>query len=218
MTQGGRVMIADDHPLTREGLALAARAAAPGAAIDQAGTIAEAEAAIELRGAGQYRLVLLDFMLPDSRGYSGFLQLQHRLGRVPIVMVSAKQEMKLVEAARALGASGFLYKSRALDDLAGALREVIAGKPQFPQDAGSSGLIETARARIATLSGAQMKVLLAMADGRPNKQIAGDLNLTEATVKAHLTAIFRKLGVVNRTQALLALQPLFGDGGEGASA
>lgn len=217
MSNGGRVLIADDHPLTREGLALAARTAVPGAAIDHAGSIAESEEVIALRDPSAYRLVLLDFMLPDARGYSGFLQLQHRLGRTPIVMISAKQDMKLVEAARALGASGFLYKSRALDDLATALKEVMAGKLQFPKDCGSSGTIAAARQRISTLSGAQTKVLLAMADGRPNKQIAADLNLTEATIKAHLTAIFRKLGVLNRTQALLALQPLFGDAAKDAA-
>jgi DNA-binding NarL/FixJ family response regulator len=212
MSHGGRVLIADDHPLTREGLALAARTAVPGASVDQAGTIAEAEAAIALRGPAAYRLVLLDFVLPDVRGYAGFLKLQHLLGATPIVIVSAKEDMMLVEAARALGASGFLYKSRALDDLTVALREVVAGRVQFPEGVGSSGTIADARARLSALSGAQMKVLLAMADGRPNKQIAADLSLTEATVKAHLTAVFRKLGVLNRTQALLTLQPLFGGG------
>jgi DNA-binding NarL/FixJ family response regulator len=206
---GVRVLIADDHPLTREGLALAVRAAVQGAIIDNAGSIAEAEAAI--RRHGGHRLALLDFVLPDAKGFSGFLRIQHLLGATPIVIVSARQEASLVEAARALGAAGFLYKSRPLDELAGSLRTIDAGGVVFPADAGSSSAVESARSRVATLSGAQLKVLLAMADGRLNKQIAGDLNITEATVKAHLTAIFRKLGVNNRTQALLAMQPLLGD-------
>ena len=211
MSTAGRVLIADDHPLTREGLALAVRSAIPGVALDHAGSIAEAEGSITDYGPAAYRMVLLDLLLPDARGYSGFLRLQHLLGRVPIVMISARFEPTLVEAARVLGASGFLSKGRAIDDLAGAIGDVLAGKPQFPEGAGDGVKTGTARDRISALSGAQTKVLMAMADGRPNRQIAADLRLTEATVKAHLTAIFRKLGVRNRTQALLALQPLVSD-------
>jgi DNA-binding NarL/FixJ family response regulator len=205
------VLIADDHPLTREGLALAVKAAIPGISIDTAGSIGEAEAAIANRGG--YRLVLLDFVLPDARGFSGLLQLQYLLGKTPIVIVSARQDPMIVEAARALGAAGFLFKSRPLDDLAAALRRVMEGQVAFPPASATVSDAESARAKVATLSGAQLKVLLALADGRLNKQIANDLDITEATVKAHLTAIFRKLGVHNRTQALLAMQPLLGDAG-----
>lgn len=206
------MLIADDHPLTREGLSLAARAAMPGISVDNAGSIEEAVTAIATRGA--YRLVLLDFILPDVHGFSGFLRLQHLLGDTPIVMISARQDAMIVEAARALGAAGFLFKSDPLDDLAEALRQIAAGKLVFPTVATSGTAAGSARDRIADLSGAQLKVLLALADGRLNKQIAGDLDITEATVKAHLTAIFRKLGVNNRAQALLAMQPLLGDAGK----
>ena len=209
---GRHVLIADDHPLTREGLSLAARAALPGISVDNAGSIAEAAAAIATRGT--YRLVLLDFILPDAHGFSGLLRLQHLLGDTPIVMVSARQDVVIVEAARALGAAGFLFKSDALDDLAASLRQIAAGKAVFPPAATAAIAAGSARDRIADLSGAQLKVLLALADGRLNKQIAGDLDITEATVKAHLTAIFRKLGVSNRAQALLAMQPLLGDAGK----
>jgi len=211
LSPGRHVLIADDHPLTREGLSLAARAALPGISVDNAGSIDEAAAAVAIRGS--YRLVLLDFILPDARGFSGLLQLQHLLGTTPIVMVSARQDAVIVEAARALGAAGFLFKSDPLDDLAEALRQVVAGKSVFPPATASAAATGSARDRIADLSGAQLKVLLALADGRLNKQIAGDLDITEATVKAHLTAIFRKLGVSNRAQAMLAMQPLLGDAG-----
>lgn len=210
---GGHVLIADDHPLTREGLALATRAAIPGILVDSAGSIGEAEQAVAARKGG-YRLVLLDFVLPDARGFSGFLQLQHLLGKTPIVIVSAHRDSVIVEAARALGASGFLSKSMPLDDLAASVRTIAAGGTVFPQDGAASNAAQSARDRIATLSGAQLKVLLALADGRLNKQIANDLDITEATVKAHLTAIFRKLGVNNRAQALLAMQPLLGEVGQ----
>lgn len=209
---GGRVLIADDHPLTREGLTLAVRSVFAGAVIDPAGSVEEA-----LCVAGRhrrFRLILLDLMLPDARGFSGLLQLQHVAPDSPIAMISAREGDALVVAARALGAVGFLYKSRPLDVLADALRTIAAGQVSFPPAPASA--CDTLRDRIASLSGAQLKVLLALADGRLNKQIAGDLAVTEATVKAHLTAIFRKLGVTNRSQALLAIQPLLGDLGGGA--
>ncbi|MBN8809330.1 MAG: response regulator transcription factor [Sphingomonas sp.] len=211
MTATGRhVLIADDHPLTREGLALAVRAGLPGIGIDNAGSIGEAEAAIAQRRTG-YRLVILDFVLPDARGFSGFLRLQHLLGRTPIVVVSAHRDPVIHDAARALGAAGFLSKTRPLDTLATSIREIAEGRVIFPSETAAGGAAKSARDRVATLSGAQLKVLLALADGRLNKQIAGDLDITEATVKAHMTAIFRKLGVTNRAQALLAMQPLLGD-------
>lgn len=210
-----RVLIADDHPLIVEALSLAVRSSMPEMVVDKAASIAEAEAfSNERRG---YKLVLLDFMLPDARGFSGFLRLQHSLGAVPIMLVTAQRRPELIEAARALGAAGFLSKSLALDEMARAMREVIAGRTVYPAATGGDAGAGSARERIATLSGAQLRVLLALADGKLNKQVAGDLGVTEATVKAHLTVIFRKLGVNNRTQALLSLQPLLGEGlGENA--
>jgi DNA-binding NarL/FixJ family response regulator len=203
-------LLADDHPLIREGLALAARVAMPELTIDSVGSIAEAEAAIA-RHRG-YRLALLDLMLPDARGFSGFLRLQHALGDVPIVIVSAKQQPELIEAARALGAAGYLSKALPLDETLASLRSILAGKTVFPPvNMRVQTDVGDARARIADLSGAQLRVLMALADGRLNKQIAGDLGVTEATIKAHLTAIFRKLGVNNRTQAILAIQPLLAE-------
>ncbi|BBF68038.1 MULTISPECIES: response regulator transcription factor [Sphingomonadaceae] len=205
---GGRVLIADDHPLIREGLALAARAVMPGVTVDTAGTIGETLATLKRHA--KYRLILLDFVLPDARGFSGFLQVQHEAGRTPIAMISAHENATLVESARALGAAGFLYKTRPFDDLARDIKKLAEGQTSFPAvdiDANPADL----RDRIATLSGAQLRVLIALSDGRLNKQIAADLAVSEATVKAHLTAIFRKLDVGNRAQALLAVQPLLGD-------
>jgi DNA-binding NarL/FixJ family response regulator len=213
---GPRILIADDHPLTREGLSLAARAAVPGATVVSVGSIADAVAAMATRPA--FRLLLLDFHLPDAHGYSGLLKLQHLDPSMPIVVVTAREDATLVEAAKALGASGYLFKSLPLDDVAAVLRRIVAGATHFPSGASASPLIAAARARISDLSPAQHTVLMALADGRSNKQIARDLNVTEATVKAHMTAIFRKMGVGNRTQALLAVQPLFQAGETGAPA
>ncbi len=211
MKTGGRVLVADDHPLTREGLSLAARSALSGSTTVEVGSIADAIAEIESRA--RFRMILLDFQLPDARGYSGLLALQFRDSQVPIVLVTARQDPSLVEAAKALGAAGFLFKSLPLDEIAARLREIDAGRTSFPADVQASPGIEAARARIGDLSPAQHGVLMALADGRSNKEIARDLDVTEATVKAHLTAIFRKMGVTNRTQALLAIQPLIGSAG-----
>jgi DNA-binding NarL/FixJ family response regulator len=194
---------------------VAVRAAAPTLVVDKANSIAgAAELAKERRG---YRLVLLDLLLPDAKGFSGFLRLQNMLGPTPIAIVTALRRPELIEAARALGAAGFLSKQQPVDEMAGAIRDIIGGRLVFPppQPNVSASAAANARERIADLSAAQLRVLLAMADGRLNKQIAGDLGVTEATIKAHLTAIFRKLGVTNRTQALLAMQPLLGEGEQG---
>lgn len=183
----------------------------PGVSVDTAGSVSEAMDAFKRHP--RYRLVLLDFVLPDARGFSGLMQLQHAATTpAPIAMISAHENPMLVESARALGAAGFLYKTRPLDDLARAIRDIANGKRIFPEVdcAHHQGDL---RKRMSSLSGAQLKVLIALADGRLNKQIAGDLNLSEATVKAHLTSIFRKLEVSNRAQALLAVQPLLGEMG-----
>lgn len=199
-------MVADDHPLTREGLSLAARAALPGAQVIGVGSIAEAAAVMAGRRA--FRLVLLDFRLPDSHGYAGMLQLQQLDPEVPIAIVTAYEELRLSEAARALGAAAFISKSLPLDAITAILRRVLGGATHFPEGTGPDRTIAAARERIRDLSRAQYAVLLALADGRANKVIAHDLSITEATVKAHLTAVFRKLGVTNRSQALLAIRPL----------
>lgn len=211
MASGTRMLIADDHPLVREGLAMALRHRMPSISIDNAGAIREAEALIA--EGRRYSLVLLDLMLPDARGFSGLMTLQHRLGRTPVAIVSARREAVLIDAARALGAVGYINKSQPLDTIADAVQAILAGERVFEAVEAPPAAAAT-RARIADLSPAQYRVLLALADGRSNKQIAGDLDVSEATVKAHLTAIFRKLGVTNRAQALLAVQPLLGDAGD----
>lgn len=213
MPQANRVLIVDDHPLTREGLALAARTALPGGVVHGAGSIAEG--AEVLAGWPGCRMILLDFVLPAGNGYAGFLKLQSMVPTTPIVMISAREDAGLAEAARALGAVGYLFKSRPLDEIAASLRRIDAGETLFPAHVAPDQSIAAARSRIAGLSPAQHTVLLALADGRSNKQIAYDLSVTEATVKAHLTAIFRKLGVTNRSQALIAVQPLFQAGAIG---
>ena len=203
---GARILIADEHALTREALGMAARAAMPGAQVVGVGSVAEAAVAMSDRRT--FRLVLLDARVPGAYGYAGMLMLQRIDPEVPIVIVGTAADARAVAAARALGAAGFLFESVPLDEMAAILREVLRGGDHFPEDVGDDPVVAAARARIVALSRAQFGVLLALAGGGANKKIAFDLSITEATVKAHLTAIFRKLGVTNRGEAVRAIRPL----------
>lgn len=199
-------MLADDHPLIREGLKLAISARHPDIAVDSVDSIASAEAMAKSHK--NYRLMLLDYQLPDAEGYSGFFRMLQLLGTTPIAIISAHDHPTLITAARAIGAAGFLSKSEPLDMLAGSIHRLLAGKAVFPPVPEGSAALAELQNRLQSLSAAQMRVLTALAKGHLNKQIAADLDLTEATVKAHMTAVFRKLGVNNRVQAALAVRPL----------
>lgn len=126
---------------------------------------------------------------------------------VPILIITASDDLRLAGIARDLGAAGFVSKCTPLDTIADVIGRTVQGERTFPDVPAPPGAASL-KHRLETLSDAQRRVVFALADGRANKQIAHDLSVTEATVKAHLTAIFRQLGVTNRTQALLALQPL----------
>lgn len=202
----GRILIADDHPLIREGIQLSIRARHPGHVVDVAGSIAEAEALIQRNGA--YKLLLLDYELPDANGFGGFFRLQHLLGRTPIAIISAHDSEQMVATTQAVGATGFLSKRQPLDVTIAGIDIILSGGRVFPSSPGPDTHIDMLRKRLDSLSGAQRRVLLALAGGDLNKQIAADLGVSEATIKAHLSAIFRKLEVTNRTQAILMMRPL----------
>ncbi|MCE7796647.1 response regulator transcription factor [Sphingobium sufflavum] len=202
-----RILLADDHPLVREGLAMAIRSRHPDIILDFADSIAAAE--VLARTHQGYALMLLDYRLPDADGFSGLFRMQHALGHTPIAVVSAYDEPQIVTAARAIGAAGFLSKSQPFDALAQSIDELLHGRTVFPPVSEDVPGLSDLRDRLKSLTTAQMRVLTALVKGHLNKQIAGDLDLSEATVKAHMTAIFRKLGVSNRVQAVLAVGPLF---------
>ncbi len=170
-----------------------------------------AEGAASARAhAAKIKLVLLDLILPDASGFSALLELQQLLPDRPIAMISSRTDAHTIALARAFGCAGYLSKSDPLHRLVETIEALSAGQTAFPP--GSNDVRETAdverfRTRIASLSPAQLRVLLALADGRLNKQIAADMGLTEGTVKQHFSSIFKKLGVHNRSQALLLIQP-----------
>ena len=202
----GRILIADDHPLIQEAVQLALGARHPGLSFDAVGTIAEAVAVIAQHS--DYRLLLLDYELPDSNGFGGFCQLQQLLGRTPIAILSAHDGAQMVSTAQAVGAVGFLSKRQPLQATVAGIELILNGGRIFPPSPGPDAHTDMLRKRLESLSVAQRRVLLALAGGDLNKQIAGDLGISEATIKAHLSAIFRKLGVTNRTQAILLMRPL----------
>jgi DNA-binding NarL/FixJ family response regulator len=201
-----RVLIADDHPLVRDALRMAVMARFPSFVVEEAVAIEPAEQIVKRHN--DFALLLLDYQLPDSSGFSGFFRLQHLLGPVPIAIVSAFDDDRLVDAAKAIGAAGFLSKSKPLDEIAGGIERLVAGQTVFPPVKEQASDLREMSERLESLSKAQKRVIALLVSGHLNKQIAGDLDVSEATVKAHLTAIFRKLGVNNRLQAILAVKPL----------
>ncbi|MDY1006753.1 response regulator transcription factor [Sphingomonas sp. CFBP9019] len=197
------ILVADDHPLFRQALKLAVGRAAPDATILEAGQLGEAiEAA---RGAARLDLILLDLRMPGSEGFAGVALLHAERPDTPIVVISSADEAEAAPRARAYGAVGFVSKTADLATLENAVARALAGDRDAPVAALPADDISN---RVASLTPTELKVLLGVLAGRLNKQIAFDLGVSEATVKGHMTAILRKLGVQNRTQAVLAARAL----------
>lgn len=200
------ILVADDHPMCATALGMAAQAVDAAITKDCATTLAEAE---ELVRRTAYDLILLDLMLPDVQGFAGLAVLRAIRPEATIAIVSGREEPAVVAQAQALGAKGFIPKSSSIDQMVGAIRALLSGQNWLPDgiaDAQQGDHRVDLAERLGTLSIAQLRVLRAIVNGHQNKQIAYDLQLAEPTVKSHLSAIFRKLGVSNRTQAVLALQ------------
>ncbi|TWI55535.1 DNA-binding NarL/FixJ family response regulator [Pseudomonas duriflava] len=205
-----QILIADDHPLFRSALQQALTLGlGQEAQLVEAASIAELEA--QLTHKGDWDLVLLDLNMPGAYGFSGLVLLRGQYPHLPVVMVSAQEEAAVVQRAREFGASGFIPKSSDLETIQHAVRTVLDGDTWWPQGEAGAVLSEEAKAAsagLASLTPQQFRVLTMVCDGLLNKQIAYELSVSEATVKAHVTAIFRKLGVRTRTQAALLLQQL----------
>jgi DNA-binding NarL/FixJ family response regulator len=192
-----RIIIADDHPLFRSALAHAVGKVWPDAAIIEASSAGEARAAL---ADGAAEALLLDLHMADSSGLSVLMDLRQDYPALPIVIVSASEEPRVAAAAAQLGAAGFIPKSTSLDAMREGLSAVRDGDSWFPEGEPQP---DVDLARIASLTPAQRRILAAIRQGLLNKQIAYELTISEATVKAHITAILRKLGVNSRTQAVL---------------
>ena len=205
------ILIADDHPLFRSALHQAlSRGLEEGAQLAEAESIAQLEERLNERS--DWDLVLLDLNMPGARGFSGLVLLRGQFPHVPVVMISAQEEAAVVQRAREFGASGFIPKSSSLEAIQQAVRAVLDGEVYWPEVTDTApALSAEARAAsegLASLTPQQFRVLSMVCEGLLNKQIAYELNVSEATIKAHVTAIFRKLNVRTRTQAALLLQQL----------
>ncbi len=203
------VLIADDHPMVRKALGLTLRAALGDAQIVEVATQAGLEQ--QLSAPDSFDMVLLDLQMPGARGFSSLLQLRARRPELPVVVVSAHDRPRNISRARLYGAAAFISKGADVEQMQEALRAVQAGGSWWPP--GADQAAEDAEqhelaARLAELTPQQLRVLGALAEGLLNKQIAHELGVTENTVKIHVSAILRKLGVGRRTQAALLAREL----------
>jgi DNA-binding NarL/FixJ family response regulator len=196
-------LIADDHPMVRDALASALGQAFAGAGIAMAASLPQAQAALER--APETDALLLDLDMPGMDGLTGLALLRSGHPTVPIIVVSAARESAIVRGAYELGASAYIDKSASLEEIAGTVRAVLDGEIFAPPDTGST---DSFAQRAAQLTPQQWRVLALMVQGDQNKQIAHKLGVGEATVKAHVTVILRKLGVRSRTQAVIEARGL----------
>jgi len=200
------LVIADDHPLFRGALREAVHGLLSDATIGEAGTFEEVTELLE-RGS-DVDLILLDLRMPGVRGFSGLMYLRAQYPGLPIVVVSANDDPAVIRRCMEFGASGFIPKTLGIEALRHAIGRVLQGEIWTPpevdlahqSDAETGAMI----ARLATLTPQQVRVLMMLSEGMLNKQIAYELGVSEATVKAHVSAILQKLGVESRTQAVIA--------------
>jgi DNA-binding NarL/FixJ family response regulator len=199
------ILIADDHPLFREALKGAVASALPGASIREAQDVGSLLAMADANP--QAELLLLDLNMPGANGFSALVHVRSAYPGLPVVVVSAREDPDTVRRALAHGATGFIPKSADVATLVGALRAVLDGETWAPAESSRSSQLEPEEAliarRLAELTPQQFRVLGMVCAGLLNKQIAYELQVSEATVKAHMTAILRKLGVHTRTQAVM---------------
>ena len=201
-----RLIIADDHPLFRGALREAVAGSIARAEIAEAGSFEDVAKLLELDG--NVDLVLLDLAMPGVRGFSGLIYLRAQHPSVPIVIVSANDDPNVIRRCIGLGASGFVPKTLAVEVMRLAIRCVLEGGVWTPPDvdmvAAADAETDGLLTRLTSLTPQQVRVLMMLSDGLLNKQIAYELSVSEATVKAHVSAILQKLGVESRTQAVIA--------------
>ncbi|MCX7324341.1 MAG: response regulator transcription factor [Hyphomicrobiales bacterium] len=199
------ILIADDHPLFRGALRQALVSALPGALLSEAGSFDEVTGL--LSGGLEADLILLDLSMPGVQGFSGLLFLRADYPQVPVMVVSANDDPGVVKRCIEFGALGFMPKTLDAGQMAVAVQSVLDGQIWVPagidlstgQDSETAGTIK----RLMSLTPQQVRVLMMLSEGLLNKQIAYELGVSEATVKAHVSAILQKLGVDSRTQAVI---------------
>ena len=198
------MLVIDDHPLFRDALKLAlTKSQIKSDHIHSASCLSSAIRAMERNCPS---LILLDLNLSDTQGFEGFSKLRAINNQVPIIIVSATESTHAYSTAKSLGASGYIPKSSTLEDISKSIKTVLSGASSFPDAISICDDDHEAAHKLGSLTPAQHRVMSCLSNGLLNKQIAFEMGISEATVKAHMTAIFRKLGANNRTQALLVFR------------
>ena len=199
------ILIADDHPLFREALRGAVQRILPDASLCEADSVDALYGLVEANPDAD--LLLMDLNMPGAHGFSALVHLRALYPQLPVVVVSAREEPAVMRRALDHGALGFIPKSADSETIGIAVGQVLDGERWAPAAAASAPAMdrdeEAVARRLRELTPQQFRVLQMLGEGRLNKQIAWDLGVSEATIKAHVTAVLRKLGVNNRTQAVL---------------
>ncbi|MEL7047577.1 MAG: response regulator transcription factor [Pseudomonadota bacterium] len=202
-----RFLIVDDHPLFLTAIRMAVMSAYPGGEVIEATTLEDARS--EIASNGDFSLVLLDLSLPGVTGFDGLLELRTLHPKLPVVIISALEDPRIIHEAMTYGAAGFIAKSVRRNELEIALRDVMNGSVTLPkdyrapEDNDQSHEISDLARRLTSLTPQQLRVLKMLRQGMLNKQIAYELRVGETTVKAHVSEILRKLNVSSRTQAVI---------------
>lgn len=207
-----RIVIADDHPLFRGALRQAVSTALEGVDVSEVGSLEALTEALD--AGGDADLVLLDLTMPGVQGFSGLLFLRADHPEVPVIVVSANDDPAVIRRCIEFGALGFLPKTADVAQMGEAIRAVLDGSVwtppgidlTTPADAEVTDMVR----RLSTLTPQQVRVLMMLSEGLLNKQIAYELTVSEATVKAHVSAILTKLNVDSRTQAVIAASKIAG--------
>lgn len=202
-----RILIVDDHPAFRNALRGVLTNAVDNVETVEAGTLEElAKALANDQGAD---LILLDLSIPGANGFSGLMYLRSEYPEIPVLVVSAASDPRTMRRVIECGASGFVPKSRPIEDIRAAVRAVLEGGQWLPNDMlipdASDRETTAIISKLSTLTPQQVRVLAMLGKGLLNKQIAFELGVSEATIKAHVSAILQKLGVDSRTQAVIAI-------------
>jgi DNA-binding NarL/FixJ family response regulator len=174
-------------------------------AVAEAGSFEEVTRLLE--SGGEVDLILLDLAMPGVRGFSGLMYLRAQYPSAPVVVVSANDDPTVIRRCMEFGASGFIPKTLGIEPMRAAIERVLAGEIWTPPDVDFEGGSDAESAallgRLASLTPQQVRVLMMLSEGLLNKQIAYELGVSEATIKAHVSAILQKLGVESRTQAVI---------------
>ncbi|EPJ43250.1 MAG: DNA-binding response regulator, LuxR family protein [Osedax symbiont Rs2] len=205
MTSAEKIIIADDHPLFRQALAIMLQSHFSEAELLEAQSIPDLEQLLLMTPVD---LLLLDLDIPGAQGFNTLINIRAKYPQMGVVIISGIEDADTINKAMQHGAAGFIPKSTAVSDMVLAIGEVFNGNLWIPAENVEQGAALAIDQRLDSLTPQQHKILLMFADGLLNKQIAFDLGLAESTKKSHASTIFLKLGVKNRTQAVILLNEI----------